>query len=195
MSFLRTLSSLLRTREGLVGRSPIAPSQARLTLEFFMMGFQKRSCNLLVWVSLSILLNLRPGCHTSGGGSHGVGGAGAPPTVDCLHCSSIKSLLKIGGGRRGRREARGGRGGHSPSLPLFQASPLLGSALVRILSAFALILSLVAPYFSCQSWLRIWWAGGTRLCFKSPVTNKTCILNLENIYFIFLTYLLCPLNP
>jgi hypothetical protein len=35
MSFLRTLSSLMRTREGLPGRSPIAPSQARLTLEFF----------------------------------------------------------------------------------------------------------------------------------------------------------------
>jgi hypothetical protein len=55
--------ALCRTREGLPGRSPITPSQARLTLEFFLMVFRKRSCNLLVWVSLSILLNLWPGCH------------------------------------------------------------------------------------------------------------------------------------
>jgi hypothetical protein len=63
MSFLRTLTSLMRTQEGLPDRSPIAPSQARLTLEFFEMGFRKRSCNLFVWVSLSILLSLGPGCH------------------------------------------------------------------------------------------------------------------------------------
>jgi hypothetical protein len=63
MSFLRTLSSHMRTREGLSGRSPIAPSQARLILEFFKTGFRKRSCNLLVWVSLSILLSLGPRCH------------------------------------------------------------------------------------------------------------------------------------
>jgi hypothetical protein len=65
MSFLRALSSLMRTREGLSGRSPIAPSQARLTLKFFVMGFWKRSCNLLVRVSLSILLSLGPRCHSS----------------------------------------------------------------------------------------------------------------------------------
>jgi hypothetical protein len=53
------------TREGLPGRSPIAPSQARLTLEFLVMGFRKRSCNLLVRVTLSILLSLGPGCHTT----------------------------------------------------------------------------------------------------------------------------------
>jgi hypothetical protein len=34
-SFLRILSSLMRTREGLPGRSPIALSKTRLTLEFF----------------------------------------------------------------------------------------------------------------------------------------------------------------
>jgi ferredoxin-like protein FixX len=34
--------------KGLSGRSPIAPRQARLTLEFLVMGFRKRSCNLLV---------------------------------------------------------------------------------------------------------------------------------------------------
>jgi hypothetical protein len=53
----------MRTREGLPGRSPIAPSQTRLTLEFLEMGFRKRSFNLLVWVSLSILLSLGPECH------------------------------------------------------------------------------------------------------------------------------------
>jgi hypothetical protein len=31
---------------------------------FFVMGFRKRSCNLLVWGSLSILLSLGPGCHS-----------------------------------------------------------------------------------------------------------------------------------
>jgi hypothetical protein len=31
----------MRTREGLPGWSPIAPSQARLTLEFLVMGFWK----------------------------------------------------------------------------------------------------------------------------------------------------------
>jgi hypothetical protein len=62
--FLRTLSSLMCTREGLPGRSPIAPCQAHLTMEFFVMGFRKRIYNLLVWVSLSILLSIGPGCHT-----------------------------------------------------------------------------------------------------------------------------------
>jgi hypothetical protein len=42
MSFLRALPSLKRTQEGLPGRSPIAPSQASLTLEFLVMGFQKK---------------------------------------------------------------------------------------------------------------------------------------------------------
>jgi hypothetical protein len=32
---IRTLSSRMRTPEGLLGRSPTAPGQARLTLEFF----------------------------------------------------------------------------------------------------------------------------------------------------------------
>jgi hypothetical protein len=54
----------MRTREGLLGPSPIAPSQVRLTLEFLVMGFRKRSCNLLVRVSFSILLSLGLGCHT-----------------------------------------------------------------------------------------------------------------------------------
>jgi hypothetical protein len=30
----------MRTREGLPGRSPIAPGQTRLTLEFLVMGFR-----------------------------------------------------------------------------------------------------------------------------------------------------------
>jgi hypothetical protein len=37
MSFLCTLSSLMCTREGLPSRSPIAPSQARLSLVFLVM--------------------------------------------------------------------------------------------------------------------------------------------------------------
>jgi hypothetical protein len=54
MSFLRTLSSLMRTREGLPGRSLIAPSQARLTLKFLVMGFRKKKLQL---VGMSILIN------------------------------------------------------------------------------------------------------------------------------------------
>jgi hypothetical protein len=54
MSFLRTLSSLMRTREGLPGRSPIAPSQARLTLELFCDGLLEKKLQL---VDTSILIN------------------------------------------------------------------------------------------------------------------------------------------
>jgi hypothetical protein len=54
MSFLRTLFSLIHTREGLPGRSPIAPSQARLTLEFLVMGFWKKKLQL---IGMSILIN------------------------------------------------------------------------------------------------------------------------------------------
>jgi hypothetical protein len=54
-SFLRTLSSLVRTREELPGRSPIAPGQARLTLEFFRDGLPEKKLQL---VDMSILLIL-----------------------------------------------------------------------------------------------------------------------------------------
>jgi hypothetical protein len=54
MSFMRTLSSLMRTWVGLPGRSPIAPSQARLTLEFFSDGLPEKKFQL---VDMSILIN------------------------------------------------------------------------------------------------------------------------------------------
>jgi hypothetical protein len=41
------------TREGLPGQSPIAPSQARLTLEFLVMGFRKK----LLLIGMSILID------------------------------------------------------------------------------------------------------------------------------------------
>jgi hypothetical protein len=44
----------MRTREGLPGRSPIAPSQARLTLELFCGGLPEKKLQL---VDMSILIN------------------------------------------------------------------------------------------------------------------------------------------
>jgi hypothetical protein len=44
----------MRTREGLPGRSPIAPSQARLTLELFCDGLPEKKLQL---VDMSILIN------------------------------------------------------------------------------------------------------------------------------------------
>jgi hypothetical protein len=52
MSFLRTLSALTRTREGLPGRSPIAPSQARFGV--FSDGLPEKKLQL---VGMSILIN------------------------------------------------------------------------------------------------------------------------------------------
>jgi hypothetical protein len=51
-SFVRTLSSLMCTRENFsVGHpSQIAPSQARLTWRFFRDRLPKRICTLLVWI-------------------------------------------------------------------------------------------------------------------------------------------------
>jgi hypothetical protein len=54
MSLLRTLSSLMRTREGLPGQLPIAPSQACLTLEFFCDGLPEKKLQL---IGMSTLIN------------------------------------------------------------------------------------------------------------------------------------------
>jgi hypothetical protein len=68
MSFLRTLSSLVRPREELPGRSPIAPSQARLTLEFLRDGLPEKKLQLIGISILLILLSLGSGCYTLDGG-------------------------------------------------------------------------------------------------------------------------------
>jgi hypothetical protein len=59
-SFLRILSSLMRTREGLPGRSPIALSKTRLTLEFFFLnGLSEKKLQV---IGMSILINpIKPG--------------------------------------------------------------------------------------------------------------------------------------
>jgi hypothetical protein len=62
MSFLHTLSSLMCTRGGLSGQSPIDPSQARLTLEFFRDGLLEKKLQLVGRSILSILLSLGLGC-------------------------------------------------------------------------------------------------------------------------------------
>jgi hypothetical protein len=63
MSFLRTLSSLVRTWEELLGRSTIAPGQARLTLEFFGDELPEKKLQLIDMSILLILLSPRPGCY------------------------------------------------------------------------------------------------------------------------------------
>jgi hypothetical protein len=63
MSFLHTLSSLMHTREGLPGRSPIAPNQTRLTLEFFCDELPEKKLQLISISILIILLSFGPGCH------------------------------------------------------------------------------------------------------------------------------------
>jgi hypothetical protein len=62
-SFVRTLSSLMRTRENfLVGHpSQIAPSQARLTWRFFRDRLPKKKMHLVGMITLLILLSLGPG--------------------------------------------------------------------------------------------------------------------------------------
>jgi hypothetical protein len=59
-SFVRTLSSLKRTRENfLVGHSSqIAPSQARLTWRFFRDRLPKKKMHLVDMITLLILLSL-----------------------------------------------------------------------------------------------------------------------------------------
>jgi hypothetical protein len=64
-SFVRTLSSLMRTRGNFpVGHpSQIAPSQARLTWRFFRDSLPKKKMHLVGMDSLLILLILGPGYH------------------------------------------------------------------------------------------------------------------------------------
>jgi hypothetical protein len=68
-SFMRTLSSLMRTRENFsVGHpSQIAPSQARLTWRFFRDRLPKKKMHLVGMDTLLILLSLGPGHHHSKG--------------------------------------------------------------------------------------------------------------------------------
>jgi hypothetical protein len=60
---MRTLSSLMRTRENfMVGHpSQIAPSQARLTWRFFRDRLPKKKMHLVGMITLLILLSLGPG--------------------------------------------------------------------------------------------------------------------------------------
>jgi hypothetical protein len=62
-SFVRTLSSLMRTRENFpVGHpSQIASSQARLTWRFFRDRLPKKKMHLVDMITLLILLSLGPG--------------------------------------------------------------------------------------------------------------------------------------
>jgi hypothetical protein len=64
-SFVRTLSSLMRTRENIpVGHpSQIAPSQACLTWRFFRDRLPKKKMHLIGIDTLLILLSLGPGHH------------------------------------------------------------------------------------------------------------------------------------
>jgi hypothetical protein len=67
-SFVRTLSSLMRTRENFpVGHtSQIAPSQASLTWRFFRDRLPKKKMHLVGMSTLLILLSLGPGYHSNG---------------------------------------------------------------------------------------------------------------------------------
>jgi hypothetical protein len=64
-SFVRTLSSLMHTRENLPDGHPsqIAPSQARLTWRFFQDRLPKKKMHLVGMDTLLILLSLGPGHH------------------------------------------------------------------------------------------------------------------------------------
>ena len=53
----------MRTREELPGRSPIAPGQARLTLEFLRDGLPEKKLQLVGTSILLILLSPEPGCY------------------------------------------------------------------------------------------------------------------------------------
>jgi hypothetical protein len=65
VSFVHTLSSLMRTRENFpVGHpSQIAPSQALLTWRFFRDRLPKKKMHLVGMNTLLILLSLGPGYH------------------------------------------------------------------------------------------------------------------------------------
>jgi hypothetical protein len=69
-SFVRTLSSLMRTRENFpVGHpSQIAPSQACLTWRFFRDRLPKNKMHLVDMITLLILLSLGPGHPSLGAG-------------------------------------------------------------------------------------------------------------------------------
>jgi hypothetical protein len=62
-SFVRTLSSLMRTRENFSVSHPsqIAPSQARLTCRFFRDRLPKKKMHFVDMITLLILLSLGPG--------------------------------------------------------------------------------------------------------------------------------------
>jgi hypothetical protein len=64
-SFVRTLSSLMRTRENFSVGHPcqIAPSQTRLTWRFFQDTLPKKKMHLVDMSTLLILLSLGPGYH------------------------------------------------------------------------------------------------------------------------------------
>ena len=53
----------MRTREGLPGRSPIAPGQVRLTLEFLRDELPEKKLQLIGTSILLILLSPEPGCY------------------------------------------------------------------------------------------------------------------------------------
>ena len=53
----------MRPREELPGRSPIAPGQARLTLELLRDGLLEKKLQLVGMSILLILLSPRPGCY------------------------------------------------------------------------------------------------------------------------------------
>jgi hypothetical protein len=62
---VRTLSSLMRTRENFLVSHPsqISPSQARLTWRFFRDRLPKKKMHLIGMDTLLILLSLGPGNH------------------------------------------------------------------------------------------------------------------------------------
>ena len=53
----------MRPREELPGQSPIAPGQARLTLEFLRDGLPEKKLQLVGTSILLILLSPEPGCY------------------------------------------------------------------------------------------------------------------------------------
>ena len=56
----------MRPWEELLGRSPIAPGQARLTLEFLRDGLPEKKLQLVGTSILLILLSPEPGCYNIG---------------------------------------------------------------------------------------------------------------------------------
>ena len=56
----------MRPQEELPGRSPIAPGQARITLEFLRDGLSEKKLQLIGTSILLILLSPEPGCYSGG---------------------------------------------------------------------------------------------------------------------------------